>query len=51
MVTILSRDTEYVFGINELDELLGSSLSPRSMVVIAGHPGSGKTTLASTICY
>ncbi|MEM1844702.1 MAG: ATPase domain-containing protein, partial [Ignisphaera sp.] len=51
MVTILSRDTEYVFGVNELDELLGSSLSPRSMVVIAGHPGSGKTTLASTICY
>jgi len=47
----LSKDTKYVFGVNELDELLGSSLSPRSMVVVAGHPGSGKTTLASTICY
>ncbi|MEM1542550.1 MAG: ATPase domain-containing protein [Ignisphaera sp.] len=47
----MSKDTKYVFGVNELDELLGSSLSPRSMVVVAGHPGSGKTTLASTICY
>lgn len=27
------------------------ALTDKTLVVIAGHPGSGKTTLASTICY
>ncbi|MEM4040589.1 MAG: RAD55 family ATPase, partial [Ignisphaera sp.] len=41
----------YIFGITGLDKYLNNVLKPNSMVVIAGHPGSGKTTLASTICY
>lgn len=41
----------YVFGVEGLDRLLGGSIQPPYVVVIAGHPGSGKTTLASTICY
>jgi circadian clock protein KaiC len=38
-------------GIEGLDKLLGNFISPPYNIVIAGHPGSGKTTMASTICY
>ncbi|MEM1541900.1 MAG: ATPase domain-containing protein [Ignisphaera sp.] len=41
----------FSIGIDELNKLLPELLYPGSMVVVAGHPGSGKTTLASTICY
>ena len=41
----------FVFGIENLDKVLGKSLAPGTLLVIAGHPGSGKTTLASTMCY
>ncbi|MEM4488353.1 MAG: ATPase domain-containing protein [Desulfurococcaceae archaeon] len=37
-------------GLRELDLLMGE-LRPKSMLLIVGHPGSGKTTLASKICY
>ncbi|MEM4655886.1 MAG: ATPase domain-containing protein [Acidilobaceae archaeon] len=39
-----------ITGIPELDSLIGRSFTRGSMVVVAGHPGSGKTTLALTIC-
>ncbi len=42
---------QYIFGIDDLDKFYGDVLHPGSMIVIAGHPGSGKTTLASSICY
>ncbi|MEM2590642.1 MAG: ATPase domain-containing protein, partial [Zestosphaera sp.] len=38
-------------GIEGLDKILGDFISPPYTMVIAGHPGSGKTTMASTICY
>lgn len=38
-------------GVRGLDRILGSSVSPPYTMVIAGHPGAGKTTMASTICY
>ncbi len=38
-------------GIEELDRLIKGALIPGSFIVVAGHPGAGKTTLASTICY
>ncbi|MEM2307643.1 MAG: ATPase domain-containing protein [Sulfolobales archaeon] len=41
----------YTFGVDGLDSLLRGALSSGTLVVVAGHPGSGKTTLASTICY
>jgi len=44
-------NTKFVFGIETLDEYLGSSIANGALVVVAGHPGTGKTTLASTICY
>jgi len=40
----------YTTGSRELDKLIGE-LPPRTMLLIAGHPGAGKTTLASQICY
>lgn len=43
--------TGYTFGVEGLDALLKGALADKTLVVIAGHPGSGKTTLASTICY
>ncbi|MEM1528137.1 MAG: ATPase domain-containing protein [Sulfolobales archaeon] len=41
----------FVFGISALDNMYQNALYPGSLIVVAGHPGSGKTTLASTICY
>ena len=43
--------SEYIFGIKGLDKLLQGALYPRTTLVIAGHPGAGKTTLATAICY
>jgi replicative DNA helicase len=36
-------------GLADLDELLGGGLRKKSMIVIAGRPGSGKTTLGLQI--
>lgn len=36
-------------GLPTLDELLGGGLRPKSMVVIGGRPGSGKTTLGMQV--
>lgn len=41
----------FVFGVQGLDSVLPGALRPGYVVVVAGHPGSGKTILASTICY
>uniref|UniRef100_A0A7J3I9A3 KaiC domain-containing protein n=1 Tax=Ignisphaera aggregans TaxID=334771 RepID=A0A7J3I9A3_9CREN len=41
----------FEFGVAGLDTILSGALSRGSLLVVAGHPGSGKTTLASTICY
>jgi len=39
------------WGVEHLDKILHNALTPNSLVVIAGHAGAGKTTLASSICY
>lgn len=41
----------YSIGNQSLDEILRDSLRPPSFVVIAGHPGAGKTSLALSACY
>lgn len=38
-------------GVKGLDRILGNFVSPPYTMVLAGHPGAGKTTMASTICY
>ncbi len=41
----------FTWGIEALDTLLRSALTPGSSILLAGNPGTGKTTLAATICY
>lgn len=38
-------------GIPDLDLVLGGGLEHGSMVILAGAPGTGKTTLAQQICF
>ena len=38
-------------GISGLDNLLGGGLKPNSLVIVAGNPGLGKTTLGAAILY
>lgn len=46
-----SNVERFTWGIEGLDKFIGDSLAPGSLIAIAGHPGAGKTILASTICY
>jgi circadian clock protein KaiC len=41
---------KYTTGIPGLDRLIGEIVAPYT-ILLAGHPGAGKTTLATTICY
>lgn len=41
----------FIFGIEGLDRSFKDVLQPPLLLTIAGHPGSGKTTFGSTICY
>jgi len=40
-----------VTGIREFDEVYGAVFEKGSLVVVAGHPGAGKTTFAVTVSY
>lgn len=52
MVDKMSNSSiRYSIGNESLDETLSDSLRPPSLVIIAGHPGAGKTTLALSACY
>lgn len=42
---------EFTFGIKDLDFLFKGALVPGTTLLIAGHPGAGKTTFSATICY
>ncbi len=42
---------DLAFGVEGLDSLFPHSLSEETTLLIAGHPGAGKTTFATTICY
>jgi circadian clock protein KaiC len=48
-VTISSSFKKLTTGIAGLDRLIGEITAPYTML-IAGYPGTGKTTLAATIC-
>jgi len=48
-VTSSSGLRKYATGVVGLDKLIGEITAPYTML-IAGHPGTGKTTLAATIC-
>ncbi|MEM4469863.1 MAG: ATPase domain-containing protein, partial [Desulfurococcaceae archaeon] len=46
----MAAEPEFTTGMRELDELIGGIRGPY-MLLIVGHPGAGKSTLASQICY
>lgn len=47
----MDRDsTTFTVGSRELDELVGK-IKPRTMLLVVGHPGAGKTSFASQVCY
>jgi len=46
----LGTPAGFTTGVPGLDRLLGV-LEPPYTLLVAGHPGAGKTTLATTICY
>lgn len=45
MIIVLSM------GVEALDQLLPNIMAPNTLLVVAGHPGSGKTTLAISMCH
>ena len=47
----MRAESNFVTGIKEIDKHFPGLLARGNVLVIAGNPGSGKTTLASTICY
>lgn len=44
-------EKKFVFGIEGLDKYYSHALVPGTSMLIAGHPGAGKTTFASMLCY
>jgi circadian clock protein KaiC len=46
----MSDVKKFVVGIAGLDKLLGEITAPYTLL-IGGHPGAGKTTFATAICY
>ncbi len=44
-------EVAFDFGVEGLDEYYPKILVPGTLLAIAGHPGSGKTTLAAQVCY
>jgi len=46
----MSGAKKYTTGISGLDRLIGEITAPYT-ILVAGHPGAGKTTMATTICY
>jgi circadian clock protein KaiC len=47
---IHERTRGFTMGVDELDALIGGIVPPYT-ILIEGHPGAGKTTLGSSICY
>lgn len=47
----MEEEPYFVFGVEDLDLLLGDALQPETLLVIGGYPGTGKTTLACTMGY
>ncbi|MCE4607085.1 MAG: AAA family ATPase [Desulfurococcales archaeon] len=48
--TGVPEDSGFRFGVSGLDSLLVGGLRGGSLLVVAGHPGAGKTTLGASLC-
>jgi len=47
----MSSKAVFKFGVEGLDVYYDGVLTPGTLLVIAGHPGSGKTTMAAQLCH
>jgi len=41
----------FLFGVRDLDKHYSHAIKPGTIILIAGHPGAGKTTFAAKMCY
>ncbi len=42
---------KFTLGIEQLDKMMKNMLDLSSLIVVAGHPGAGKTSFALKMCY
>ncbi len=47
----MSSTATFEFGVEGLDLYYPGVLTPGTLLVIAGHPGSGKTSMAAQLCH
>ncbi len=45
------NEASFRFGIRDLDRQYSCVISPGTIILIAGHPGAGKTTFAAMMCH
>ncbi len=41
----------FLFGVKDLDKRYSHAIRPGTIILVAGHPGAGKTTFAAKMCY
>ncbi len=42
---------KFLFGVQDLDKHYSHAIRPGTIILVAGHPGAGKTTFAAKMCY
>lgn len=45
------ENDRYITGINEFDRVMGGGIIKDSMTIVAGSPGSGKSSILASICH
>jgi len=45
------KSEQFLFGVKDLDKHYSHAIKPGTIILVAGHPGAGKTTFAAKICY
>lgn len=41
----------FLFGVRDLDKHYSHAIKPGTIILVAGHPGAGKTTFTAKMCY
>ncbi len=44
-------NSRFLFGVKDLDKHYSHAIKPGTIILVAGHPGAGKTTFAAKMCY
>jgi len=45
------KEKSFLFGVKDLDRHYSHAIKPGTIILVAGHPGAGKTTFAAKMCY